>query len=202
MTEHRADAYAPQVQAVQIGVAAGGKVVHRFGHPVDVDRVVYIVLGDRALPESILHAVDRDGAGVHHPLNAAPAGGLEYVIRAADVDLHGEMGAVFGVGRQQGRHVDDAPHAVGVDRFQEVGQLRDIAPVHLHAVQVRRQVGPRRRQVETDHFLAALHQLANNPVADKPGSPGDHHGHLPFSPGFPPVIVCASAEFAMPMPSL
>ena len=58
------------------------------------------------------------------------------------------------------------------------GKLRDVAPVHGDAVEIGREVGPRRREVKADHLLAALQQLADDAVADKPGSAGNHYGHL------------------------
>ncbi len=93
------------------------------------------------------------------------------------------MGAVLRIGRQQGRHVDDLVHPVGVHRLQQVGDLGDVTPVHLDAVQVGVQVGARRRQVEAHHLFAPLHQLADDTVPDEAGAAGDHYGHGAASRG-------------------
>ena len=156
VAEHGADADTPQVQTVQVGVAPGGEVVDRLGHAVDVDGVVDVILVDGPLAEGVLHAIDRDGAGVHHPFDASPPRGLEHVVGAADVHLHGEVGPVFGVGRQQRRHVDDARHPVGVDGLHQLRELRHVAAVEADTVQVWREIGPRRSEVEAHDLFATL----------------------------------------------
>ena len=66
---------------------AGGEVVDGLGHAVDVDGVGEVVLVDGALAEGVLDAVDGDGAGVDHALDTCPAGDLEHVVGALDVDV-------------------------------------------------------------------------------------------------------------------
>ena len=94
---------------------------------------------------------------------SAPARSLEDVVRAADVDLHAEVRAVFGVGRKQRRHVDDARYAVRVAGFDNLRQLRYIAAVVRYAVLL----SGRRREVEADDILAALREFAHDAPADE-----------------------------------
>ena len=70
--------------------------------------------------------------------------------------------------------MNDPVHLVSIDRVQQVRHLHYVAPVELEAVHVRLQVGPGRRQVETDYIFTAFDQLANNAVADKAGGAGYH----------------------------
>ena len=79
--------------------------------------------------------------------------------------------------------MNDALHAVFVDRFQQMLQTGNVAPVKGNAVAVGLQVGAGRRQVKADRFLAELHQLADDAVADKPGAAGNHHGHIAETSG-------------------
>ena len=173
-----------------VDVALGREVVHRLGHAIDVDRVVEVVLVDGPVAEGVLDSVDGDGTGIDHPRNPGPTGRFKHVVGAADVDLHGVMVPVLGVRGQQRGHVDDLMHLVGVDGFQQMGQLGHIAPVHFDAVQVGLQIGPGRGQVEADHIFAPVQELADDPVADEPRAAGDHHGHgspsdIPSIPSVP-----------------
>ena len=179
VAENRTDSDAPQIQPKAFPVLAGGKIVGRLGHPVNVDRSRQVFLGQRPVPKGFLHPVNRDGTGVNHPLNSGPAGYLKNVVGALNVDQHPEMGPVFRIRGQQGRHVDYPVNLVGMHRLQQMGNLGNVAPIEGRPGQVlvQRQVGPRRSQVEGQYRFAAFQQLADNAGTDESVAAGNHYCH-------------------------
>jgi len=69
--------------------------------------------------------------------------------------------------------------AMGVHRFQKVGNLGNVAPVkgYISQVAVQWQAGPRGRQVKGHHILAPFLQLAYYSGADETIAPGYHDCH-------------------------
>ena len=61
------------------------------------------------------------------------------------------------------------------------GDLGNVPPVDLYAVQVGSKVRTGAAQVEADHLLAALRQLAHNAVANESRAAGDHSSHWEIS---------------------
>ena len=156
VAEHGADADAAEVEAVHVDVLGGGEVVDGLGHTVDVDRICGVVLVDGVLAEGVLDAVDGDGRGVDDALDSCPAGDLEDVVGALDVDVEAVAGAVFAGGGQKGGEVDDAGDVMGVDGLHQVGHVGDVAAVEGDGIHAGIEGGARRGEVEGDDILPAL----------------------------------------------
>jgi hypothetical protein len=77
--------------------------------------------------------------------------------------------------------VYDLANAVHVYGFEQMGDLRNIAPVELNEVRVGLEIGTRGRKVEAHDFFTFFEQLANDSRAYESGSACDHDGHGDFS---------------------
>ena len=97
--EYCADAHSPQVHTVAVPILTGGEVVGGLGHAINIDGGRQIIFIDGSVPEGVLHSINCDGTGVHHPLHFCPTSRLEDIVGALDVHQHAEVDPLFRVRR-------------------------------------------------------------------------------------------------------
>ena len=173
---------AGDLHAVLLAVVLRLPLVEDLVHRVLHVAMAKIVLGDHAVAEEFLFAVDRQRAGIDNPVAAGEARRLEAVVHAEDVELEGDPRRVLAA--DQIGEVDDPLGLGRGHRRHDVVELGDVAAQHFHLLAEVAEIGGLRIDIHADDLFAALRKERNEPSPDKPGATGDEGGHgCPSSSG-------------------
>ena len=150
--------------------------VEPFVHGVLAGAVHRVVFVGQPVPEVALLPADRDGAGIDHPVDAAQTRRLEAVVHPQQVQLHGEVGAVFAAA-QQVSQVDDTVGLGLNDSADDTGEIGNVPEDHSDLVAESGKGSGAGVDVHANNLFTPFHQSADNPGANESGAADNQNRH-------------------------